>query len=184
MASSAPISAWGFSRSSVICGSIDKTLDEYRQWSLLSVPKTHARETSEMIARVAQFRFPDLQHREEAERNGTVRVGPSLARQPGFQAIYYGRTGELEAVSISLFEDRESADTAAITMNTQPLLDGQVPEMLPTPDVVTFYEVVTSVVRDEVPTAGRLGYLTLAPGQVEADADRWGVEACWPILER
>jgi heme-degrading monooxygenase HmoA len=80
-------------------------------------------------ARVAQFRFPDLQHREEAERNGSVRVGPSLARQPGFQAIYYGRTGELEAVSISLFEDRESADAAAITMNAQPLLDGQIPEM-------------------------------------------------------
>jgi heme-degrading monooxygenase HmoA len=137
-----------------------------------------------MIARVAQFRFPDLQHREEAERNGSVRVGPSLARQPGFQAIYYGRTRELEAVSISLFEDRESADAAAITMNTQPLLDGQVPEMLPTPDAVTFYEVVTSVVRDEVPTAGRLGYLTLAPGRVEADADRWGVEAFGPMLER
>src|SRR5439155_26642164 len=71
------------------CNSIDKTLDEYRQWTLLSVSQTRAREASEMIARVAQFRFPDLQHREEAERNGSVRVGPSLARQPGFQAIYY-----------------------------------------------------------------------------------------------
>jgi heme-degrading monooxygenase HmoA len=53
----------------------------------------------------------------------------SCASQPGFQAIYYGRTGELEAVSIRLFEDRESADAAAITMNAQPLLDGQIPEM-------------------------------------------------------
>ena len=52
-----------------------------------------------MIARIARFRFPSLRHRDEAERNGSERVGPSLAAQPGFQAIYFGRTAELEAFS-------------------------------------------------------------------------------------
>jgi len=84
-----------------------------------------------MIARVARFRFPSLRHREEAERNGSDRVGPSLASQPGFQAIYYGRIAELQALSISLFDDRETADAAAVTMNAMPLLPGQVAEMLP-----------------------------------------------------
>lgn len=126
-----------------------------------------------MIARVARFRFPSLRHRDEAERNGSGRVGPSLARQPGFVAIYFGRIAEFEAFSISMFDDRDTADAAAITMNDQPLLTGQVPEMLPTPEAVTFYEVVASRVHDQLPSVGRLGYLRLAQGQDDDSADRW-----------
>jgi heme-degrading monooxygenase HmoA len=136
---------------------------------------------SQMIARVARFRFPSLRHREEAERNGSERVGPSLARQPGFQAIYYGRIAELQALSISLFDDRETADAAAMTMNAEPLLPGQAPDVLPTPEAVTFYDVVNSLVRDQVPAAGRMGYLTLAASQDEAD--RWVLHAFGPMLE-
>jgi heme-degrading monooxygenase HmoA len=136
-----------------------------------------------MIARVARFRFASLHHREEAERNGSERVGPSLARQRGFEAIYYGRIAELEAFSISLFDDRGTADAAAATMNAQPLLAGQVPDMLPTPETVAFYDVVYALVRDEAPVAGRLGYLTLATDYDETGADRWVREAFRPMLE-
>jgi heme-degrading monooxygenase HmoA len=120
------------------------------------------------------------------KRSATVQVG-SAHRWPASPASRRSTTvgsPSSEAVSISLFEDRESADAAAITMNAQPLLDGQVNEMLPTPDAVTFYEVVTSLVRDEVPTAGRLGYVTLALGQVGYGAARWVTEAFAPMLER
>jgi len=106
-----------------------------------------------MIARIARFRFPSLRHREEAERNGSERVGPSLAAQPGFQAIYFGRIAELEALSISIFESRDANERAAAIMNAQPLLPGQTPEMLPTPVSVDFYAVLTSTVRDRVPAA-------------------------------
>jgi heme-degrading monooxygenase HmoA len=135
-----------------------------------------------MIARVARFRFPSLRHRDEAERNGSGRVGPSLAGQPGFRAIYFGRKGELEAFSISIFDSREANEQAATIMNAQPLLPGQAPDMLPSPESVAFYDVVTSTVRDRVPAVGRLGYLALAPGQEPDAADRWAVEAFAPML--
>lgn len=135
-----------------------------------------------MIARVASFRFPSDKHREEAERNGIGRVGPSLARAPGFHALYYGRTGELEGFSISLFKSREANEAAGAAMNAQPLLAGQVSEMLPTPESVTFVEVLSSVERDAIPVVGRFGHLTLAAGQAAEEADRWGREAFAPML--
>ena len=136
-----------------------------------------------MIARIARFRFPSLRHREEAEHNGSERVGPSLAAQPGFQAIYFGRIAELEAFSISIFESREANERAAAIMNAQPLQPGQTPEMLPTPESVDVYDVVTSTVRDRVPAAGRLGHLRLASAQEPDAADRWGVDVFGPMLK-
>jgi heme-degrading monooxygenase HmoA len=126
-----------------------------------------------VIARVAQFRFPSLHHRREAERNGSERVGPSLARQKGFQAIYYGRIGELEAFSISLFDSRETAEVAGVRMNAEPLIEGQQPEMLPTPVSVVFHHVERSLVRDMVPTVGALSHLKVAPGMDERGVARW-----------
>lgn len=126
-----------------------------------------------MIARVARFSFPSLKHREEAEHNGSERVGPSLARQPGFQAIYFGRVAELEAVSISMFDSLEMAEAAAGTMNAEPLLAGQVPGLLPTPTSVSFYEVMEAAAHDRVPAVGRLGYLAVAPGLDAATAATW-----------
>jgi heme-degrading monooxygenase HmoA len=137
-----------------------------------------------MIARVARFTYPSQQHRDEAERNGSERVGPSLAREPGFQAIYYGRTAELEALSISVFEHREANEAAATVMNAQPLLPGQAAQMLPTPAAVAFYDVLSSMVHDRLPTIGRVGYLTVAPGRADAgEADTWGVDVFAPMLE-
>jgi heme-degrading monooxygenase HmoA len=136
-----------------------------------------------MIARVARFTFPSQQHREEAERNGGGRVGPAIARAPGFHALYFGRTGELDGVSISLFESREANEAAGTAMNATPLLPGQVPDMLPTPESVEFHDVLSSVVRDRAPRVGRFGRLTLSPGQSEDDADRWGRETFAPMLE-
>ena len=121
-----------------------------------------------MIARVARFRFPSLRHREEAERNGVERVGPSLAAQPGFQAVYVARIAELEAFAISMFESREATERAGALMNAQPLLPGQSSDMLPTPGTVAFYDILTSTARDRVPAVGRLGHLTLAPGRNRA----------------
>ena len=126
-----------------------------------------------MIARIAHFRFPSLEHRYEAERNGSQRVGPSLARKKGFQAIYYGRIGELEACSISLFDSREAAEAAGIQMNAEPLIEGQQPDMLPTPVSVIFHHVERSLVRDLVPTAGSLGHLKVAPGMDERSVAPW-----------
>jgi heme-degrading monooxygenase HmoA len=136
-----------------------------------------------MIARVARFRVPSLQHREAAERNGAERVGPALAREPGFHAIYYGRTGDLEALSISLFDSREANEAAGAVMNARPLLAGQVPEMLPTPVSVDFYDVLSSHVRQQWPVVGRFGRLVLSPGQAADAADSWAREAFTPMLE-
>lgn len=136
-----------------------------------------------MIARVARFRFPSLRHREEAERNGVERVGPSLAAQPGFQAVYFGRYAELEAFSISMFESREANERAGALMNAQPLRPGQSPDMLPTPGSVAFYDVLTSMARDRVPAVGRLGHLTLATGQEPGAANHWAITAFRPMLD-
>lgn len=136
-----------------------------------------------MIARVAHFTFPSQQHREEAERNGVARVGPSIAGAAGFHALYYGRTGELSALSISLFESREANEAAGAAMNATPLLPGQVSEMLPTPESVEFLDVLSSVVRDQAPAVGRFGRLTLSPGRSEDDGDRWGRETFTPMLD-
>ena len=136
-----------------------------------------------MIARIARFRFPSLRHRDEAERNGSERVGPSLAAHAGFHAIYFGRIAELEAFSISIFESRDANERAAAIMNAQPLLPGQTPEMLPTPESVDFYDVLTSTVHDRVPVAGRLGHLTRASAQEPDAADRWGVDVFGPMVE-
>src|SRR6059058_189190 len=103
-----------------------------------------------MIARVARFSFPSLRHVEEAKRNGQERVAPSLAGQPGFAAVYFGRINELEAFSISIYESRDSAEAAAVRMNAQPLLPGQVSEMLPTPVSVRFYDVAHAIVHESV----------------------------------
>ena len=137
-----------------------------------------------MIARLARFAFPTVHHREEAERNGSERVGPSLARQPGFRAIYYGRSADLEAVSISIFDDLESAGAAATAMNAEPLLSGQASEMLPTPTSVEFFTVASSVVRDAVPTAGQLVHLVVADGIDHVGAARWATGSFAPMLER
>lgn len=139
-------------------------------------------EKADMIARVARFRFPSLRHRLEAERNGFERVGPSLAQQAGFQAIYFGRIAELEAFSISLFDSIQAAESAAKRMNAEPLLEGQIPEMLPTPESVSFYDVVHAIVHDRVPGAARLGNLTVAPDVDEVNASRW-VQAFGEMLQ-
>ena len=137
-----------------------------------------------MIARVATFTFSTGQHRDEAERNGSERVGPALSRAPGFRGIYYGRTTGLDALSISLFDSREANEAAAAAMNAQPLLPDQVAQMLPTPTSVTFYEVLSSLVHDSSPAVGRLGYLKVAANTDAAAADRWAVDVFAPMLER
>ena len=136
-----------------------------------------------MIARVARFSYDSLNHRQEAERNGTERVAVSLARQPGFQAIYYGRIAELKAFVISLFDSGPLAEAAGIAMNAEPLLPGQVSEMLPSPESVALYDVRHAVARDIVPAAGRFSHLTLSAGQDDASAERWAEEAFGPMLE-
>ena len=127
-----------------------------------------------MIVRIAHFRFPDERRRAAAELNGSQRVWPALASQPGAHAIYYGRTGELEAYSISVWEDLAKGEAAGAFMNSRPLLPEQTPEMLPTPDAVDFYDVVSSLERDPVPAAGRIGHLRRAPGLAGEVADAWG----------
>jgi heme-degrading monooxygenase HmoA len=136
-----------------------------------------------MIARVATFTFPTGQHRDEAERNGSERVGPALSRAPGFRGIYYGRTTSLDALSISLFESREANEAAAAVMNAQPLLPDQIAQMLPTPGSVTFYDVLSSVIHDSSPAVGRLGYLKVGANTDVAAADRWAVDVFAPMLE-
>ena len=136
-----------------------------------------------MIARVARHRYPNRGLREEAERNRSGRVVPSIIRQPGFRATFYGRNAELEAFSIAMFDSAEAGAAAGAAMDAEPLLPGQTPEMLPTPGSITFCEVRHAIVRDEAPVAGRLDYLTLAAGIDEAGADRWATDVWQPMLE-
>jgi heme-degrading monooxygenase HmoA len=135
-----------------------------------------------VIVRVAHFRFPDEEHRAAAQVNGSQRVWPALASQPGAHAIYYGRSAELEGYSISLWEDREKGEAAAAFMNSRPLLPGQTPDMLPAPDAVALYEAVSALERDAVPTVGRIGHVRVADGLSDA-ADGWARTEFTPMLE-
>lgn len=135
-----------------------------------------------MIVRVAHFRFPDEEHRAVAQLNGSQRVWPALASQPGAHAIYYGRSADLEGYSISLWEDREKGEAAAAFMNSRPLLPGHTPDMLPTPDAVAFYETVSALERDAVPMVGRIGHVRVAEGLSEA-ADAWARTEFTPMLQ-
>lgn len=83
---------------------------------------------------------------------------------------------------ISLFDSGARAEAAGIAMNAEPLLAGQVSEMLPSPESVAFYDVGHAVVRDAVPAAGRLAHLTLGAGQNEASAERWAQETFGPMV--
>ena len=134
-----------------------------------------------MIVRVAHFRFPDEEHRAAAQLNGSQRVWPALASQPGAHAIYFGRSAELEGYSISLWEDRETGEAAAAFMNSRPLLPGQTPDMLPTPDAVAFYETVSVLERDAAPSVGRIGHVRVAGSLGEA-ADAWARTEFMPML--
>jgi hypothetical protein len=69
-------------------------------------------------------------------------------------------------------------------MNSRPLLPGQTPEMLPTPDAITFYDVVSTVAHDRVPAAGRLSYVRLVDGRTSRTADDWSRTALTPMIER
>jgi heme-degrading monooxygenase HmoA len=135
-----------------------------------------------VIVRVAHFQFPDEEHRAAAQVNGSQRVWPALASQPGAHAIYYGRSASLEGYSISLWEDRDKGEAAAAFMNSRPLLPGHTPDMLPTPDAVAFYETVSALERACVPTVGRIGYMRVANGLSEA-ADGWARTEFMPMLE-
>ncbi|MEO8571915.1 MAG: hypothetical protein ABI553_09470 [Chloroflexota bacterium] len=136
-----------------------------------------------MIARVARLRYPSQLLRAEAERNRSGRVVPSIIRQPGFRATFYGRIAELEAFSITMFDSAEAAAVASAAIDAEPLLPGQTPEMLPTPESITFCEVRHAIVRDQMPVVGRLDYLTRAAGINAASADQWALEVYVPMLE-
>jgi heme-degrading monooxygenase HmoA len=136
-----------------------------------------------MIVRIAHFQFPDEKHRAAAEVNGSQRVWPALASQPGAHAIYYGRSAGLEGYSISVWEDHAKGEAAGAFMNSRPLLPGHSPDMLPTPDAVGFYEVVSALERDRAPAAGRIGYLRVGDRQATEAADEWARTEFAPMLE-
>ena len=97
-----------------------------------------------MIVRLATFASPTPDVRAEALRNLTERFQPALVAQPGFVAGYWAEAEDGRMVSITVWESEAAAERGGRRANATPLLPGQDPAKIPSPDRVETLTVVTS----------------------------------------
>ena len=97
-----------------------------------------------MIVRLATFASPPPDVRAEALRNLTERFQPALVAQPGFVAGYWAEAEDGRMVSITVGESEAAAERGGAAANATPLLPGQDPAKIPSPDRVETLTVVTS----------------------------------------
>ena len=97
-----------------------------------------------MIVRLATFAFPPPDVRAEALRNLTERFQPTLVAQPGFVAGYWAEAEDGRMFSITVWESEEAAQRGGAAANATPLLPGQDPARIPSPDRVETLTVVAS----------------------------------------
>ena len=97
-----------------------------------------------MILRLAEFAPPPPEVREAAVRNLMERFKPALARQPGFVAGYWAGAEDGRLVSITVWESEEASRRGGAAANATPLLPGQDPTLIPSPERVETLTVLTS----------------------------------------
>ena len=97
-----------------------------------------------MIVRLATFAAPTPDVGAEALRNLTERFQPALVAQPGFVAGYWAEAEDGRMVSITVWESDAAAERRGAVANANPLLPGQDPAKIPSPERVDILTVVTS----------------------------------------
>ncbi len=97
-----------------------------------------------MIVHLATFAATTPDVRAEGMRNLTERFKPALVTQPGFIAGYWAETEDGRMVSITVWESEAALEHGGAAANALPLLPGQDPSKIPSPERVETLTVVTS----------------------------------------
>lgn len=94
-----------------------------------------------MIARVGSFEGLSAEAVAESQRNLQERFMPALRAQAGFVLGLWleGEDGKLLAISV--WESSEAMAVGAQQANATPLLPGQDPEKIPSPNFVEYFKV-------------------------------------------
>jgi hypothetical protein len=100
-----------------------------------------------MIARVGTFEHLSVEAVAESRRNLLERFLPALQAQPGFVLGLWLAGEDGKSLSISVWESMEAMAIGAQRANATPLLPGQNPELIPSPDVVEYFEVIAQAAR-------------------------------------
>lgn len=95
-----------------------------------------------MIARIGTFSSRTPEAAAEAQRNLLERFRPALKAQEGFVGGYWLTAKDGRHLSITVWESEEAMRRGAERANATPLLPGQDPAKLPSPDIVEHFEVV------------------------------------------
>jgi hypothetical protein len=95
-----------------------------------------------MIVLVAAFAPMDPEIEAEARRNHTERFLPALASQPGFVAGYWVAAADGHWESITVWESAEALERGRVAANAVPLLPGQDPAKIPSPERFETFTVI------------------------------------------
>lgn len=95
-----------------------------------------------MIVRLATFTPMTPEVAAEARRNLLERFKPALASQPGFLAGYWGEAADGQQVSITVWESEEALHRGGAAANATPLLPGQDPEKIPSPERTELFTLI------------------------------------------
>ncbi len=95
-----------------------------------------------MIARIATFSSLTPETAAESRRNLLERFLPALKAQEGFVGGYWLRAEDGRLLSITVWESEEALRRGGERANAVPLLPGQDPSKIPSPDLVESFEVV------------------------------------------
>lgn len=98
-----------------------------------------------MIVRVATFAPMTPEVEAEARRNMIERFKPALAAQPGLLAAYWTKASDGHWVSITAWESEEAMVRGSTAANAVPLLPGQDPEKIPSPEQMEVLTVMEHV---------------------------------------
>ena len=97
-----------------------------------------------MIARVGIFENLSPEAEAASTHNLRERFLPALKAQEGFVGGYWLKGEDGKALSITLWESVAMVQEGGRRANAVPLLPGQTPEQIPSPQRVEIYEVVAS----------------------------------------
>ena len=95
-----------------------------------------------MIARIATFSSLTPEADAESRRNLLERFLPALKAQEGFVGGYWLAAADGRRLSITVWESEEALRRGGANANAVPLLPGQDPSKIPSPDHVESFEVV------------------------------------------
>lgn len=94
-----------------------------------------------MIVRIATFAPWTPEVEAEVRRNLLERFMPALLAQAGFITAYWATAEDGHPVSISVWESQEAMARGGAAANATPLLPGQDPEKIPSPERVETFTV-------------------------------------------